>query len=672
MKKKIISYISLIMIITSVVLTIIFGRMMQESEIISEKEMMKTIVSQMYENIISNDEMTQQAKKLFVADYLNRAKFASFLIDEDRDGVFTDDEWEEMLSVLEVSGVNIIDENGVIVQSSDAQCIGINFYEIDSLKSFIPLIEGKEKDGYYIEFDGKSITDNKERVYLGISKSDHSKGMIQIEISPDILRQYEEMSSIKNYILSIPTKESRTLFLADEHGEIVGITRNNSQEMKMDHIVETLKTAIDHPIIVEINGEMQLLLTKEYQGYFIGYSSRISEIERIGNSYIVKFALLLGALTVLTIITFYYLFNRLVLKDIDMIRQKAYMFVNGHSEICFDEGKTKELDQLSTELNKVIRVINLKGERISTIASMMGDDFAAYEYYANLKQVYYSSNLPQMLGLSHDECKKEIINYFERKYPDIHNNEIFEEEEIITLNSGRTIKIKRTITGHSSYAFLEDITDEKEKEEQLIQNLQKEKEKNYIDFLTGIYNRQKIKEYIDVYINEHEHSKGIILLLDLDNFKTVNDQKGHLEGDKLLKKFADILCQQFRDGDVKARLGGDEFMVFVPDYIPQLILEKKIESLLDTMRQELSDYYKQFQLSVSIGAVYLEGNYQSFEELYKSVDAAMYVAKGIGKDNYYINKEHNTCMQENCLYCRAKCERRKILFEEKTIDKEKT
>ena len=78
MKKKIISYISLIMIITSVVLTIIFGRMMQESEIISEKEMMKTIVSQMYENIISNDEMTQQAKKLFVADYLNRAKFASF------------------------------------------------------------------------------------------------------------------------------------------------------------------------------------------------------------------------------------------------------------------------------------------------------------------------------------------------------------------------------------------------------------------------------------------------------------------------------------------------------------------------------------------------------------------------------------------------------------------
>ena len=130
--------------------------------------------------------------------------------------------------------------------------------------------------------------------------------------------------------------------------------------------------------------------------------------------------------------------------------------------------------------------------------------------------------------------------------------------------------------------------------------------------------------------------QGVMILMDLDNFKSINDQLGHMEGDLVLKKFAEILKTQFRTSDIVARLGGDEFIVFLPNFISKAGLETKIDHTLSIIRQELSSYYEQYNLSVSIGIAYLGGNNKTYEDLYQSADDAMYTAKRGGKNGYFL------------------------------------
>ena len=215
---------------------------------------------------------------------------------------------------------------------------------------------------------------------------------------------------------------------------------------------------------------------------------------------------------------------------------------------------------------------------------------------------------------------------------------------------------------NSMFVFLQDITKERRRCEKLALKLKKEKENTYIDNLTGLYNRKKITEYITSRINKNTLSEGTIILLDLDNFKKVNDELGHLEGDILLKNFANLLRSQFRQSDIISRLGGDEFIIFIPTSVDENDLKTRLDFFIENVRETLHKYYIQQKLSVSIGVILLDESFSSFEEIYKCADSAMYVAKLQGKDGFYINKEKNTCMGQVCQNCREYCEKRKLLF----------
>lgn len=466
--------------------------------------------------------------------------------------------------------------------------------------------------------------------------------MILMEINNSIYEQYTGVTNVATFLDTIPTKESRTLFVADDEANILGITKNNEQYIHADNLPDLLKKAEDNAIKAEINGEMHLLLTKKVNDYYVGYMSNIGEIKHISQGYFIQFVLLLIILSIVITMSLYFLIHHFILKDIDMITKKAHQFTSGDSGVQFEATKTKELNQLSEELNRVLRVIQTRNERISTIASLMGEGFGAYEYYADLNQAYYSKNVPYLLGVSTDEeCKEKIIEYYQNHVSDLQEKGKIEIEEIMTVAPGRMIKIRRNILKDSSYGFLEDISVENARTNQLIQSLEEEKEKNYIDSLTGIYNRTKVKEYIDDFVSKDTNMQGVMILMDLDNFKSINDQLGHMEGDLVLKKFAEILITQFRTSDIVARLGGDEFIVFLPNFISKAGLETKIDHILSIIRQELSSYYEQYNLSVSIGIAYLGGNNKTYEDLYQSADDAMYTAKRGGKNGYFLG-DHQT------------------------------
>ncbi|MCR5655109.1 MAG: diguanylate cyclase [Lachnospiraceae bacterium] len=155
------------------------------------------------------------------------------------------------------------------------------------------------------------------------------------------------------------------------------------------------------------------------------------------------------------------------------------------------------------------------------------------------------------------------------------------------------------------------------------------------DLMTGLYNRKEIERRVDGYIKDGaEKERAIIILLDMDFFKEINDTYGHPVGDKVLIHFAEVITEIFGEKGSIGRLGGDEFVVFLPNTGMDAELKHKLNEVLEKMRERREYGGNQLRLSCSIGvSVYpLHGTTRS--ELYHAADIALYAAKKQGKGRF--------------------------------------
>ncbi|MBO4300592.1 MAG: diguanylate cyclase [Desulfovibrio sp.] len=162
------------------------------------------------------------------------------------------------------------------------------------------------------------------------------------------------------------------------------------------------------------------------------------------------------------------------------------------------------------------------------------------------------------------------------------------------------------------------------------------RKKAYVDKLTGITNRAGYEKQLDV-ILESGPKPGGLFLIDLDNFKTLNDTLGHPVGDECLKRTGKVLQEIFRDTDIVARLGGDEFVVYAPTLDAADVIEGKMEDLLQRLRKEfVSTDGKSVTVTASIGvATCHEGNID-YKKMYDTADVALYKSKEAGRNRFTI------------------------------------
>lgn len=189
-----------------------------------------------------------------------------------------------------------------------------------------------------------------------------------------------------------------------------------------------------------------------------------------------------------------------------------------------------------------------------------------------------------------------------------------------TLNSsGKKVKI-------TGVAY--DIT-ERKKSEELIKHLA------YHDHLTCLPNRFLLNEYLHKYLSlcKRNNSSLAVMFLDLDDFKIVNDQKGHDIGDTLLKEVAGRLIDSIREVDVAARLGGDEFLILLKD-VDQSQAEEITKRLMLKLNEPLLIHDEEYFISTSIGISMYPRDGQDGKSLIQLADTAMYVAKKQGKNRY--------------------------------------
>ncbi|MES2674771.1 MAG: EAL domain-containing protein [Pseudomonadota bacterium] len=156
------------------------------------------------------------------------------------------------------------------------------------------------------------------------------------------------------------------------------------------------------------------------------------------------------------------------------------------------------------------------------------------------------------------------------------------------------------------------------------------------DSLTGLPNRTLFNDRIEMAINvAHREGKKLgVLFIDLDRFKNINDSLGHLVGDQILKETAARLTQVIRSGDTVSRLGGDEFVVLFPTISDERNIAELTLKLSVALQQAYIVDGITLHITPSIGIAIYPDDGETFDALIKNADAAMYLAKERGRNNY--------------------------------------
>ena len=163
----------------------------------------------------------------------------------------------------------------------------------------------------------------------------------------------------------------------------------------------------------------------------------------------------------------------------------------------------------------------------------------------------------------------------------------------------------------------------------------------HIDALTGLWDRELFKLTMLEYLQNG--SKGTMFMMDVDNFKGINDHYGHDIGDKVLITLGSTLQQVCAREHLCCRIGGDEFGVFLKDVTSQAQVREYAEKMGSTYKDKIAELNADVVSSISIGGAVVRRkmNYNRkniFEDIYRRADEAMYESKKKGKDTWFVKE----------------------------------
>lgn len=286
-------------------------------------------------------------------------------------------------------------------------------------------------------------------------------------------------------------------------------------------------------------------------------------------------------------------------------------------------------------------------------------DNVIFEYNYSNNTIYLSGDIQEVLNTDNDTLNL----YFSDEIKTLTQNRgfnLFDDIDKTTLNNIHEYEKEfRYLTFENKYKwfrikaiFSYDKNNQPLKILGSITDIQKQKEeteklryKAEIDQLTGILNKKSIEEYVQKVLDKaNKNSIYAVYIIDLDNFKGINDNLGHLFGDEVLKDVGFKMKRIFRENDYLGRIGGDEFLAFLNygegSYEDALkVIEKRAERLCQDFRENYSGENSDYKVSASIGIAVYPKDGLNYQQLFINADKALYISKKKGKDNYSIYTE---------------------------------
>ena len=267
----------------------------------------------------------------------------------------------------------------------------------------------------------------------------------------------------------------------------------------------------------------------------------------------------------------------------------------------------------------------MENKRYHLLSQLSNEYLFEYQIKGDVLEV--AEKLGEKLDLFSN--KAEVISLIKRSMKELDNQNLKDNAYTIKLPlSDGGIGIFRVLFSylrdesgriHSVIGKFLDISEEEKDKKKLIA-------KSQMDGLTGLYNAATAKEMIEKSMSDKSlYTSDSLIIIDCDNFKEINDTRGHLTGDSVLKNISSSLKLTFRKTDIIGRMGGDEFCVYMQNIPSVEFAQSKCRQLVHRIRK----LNKAFPAHISIGIAVLKEPL-SYESLFKQADVALYVAKKNG------------------------------------------
>ena len=299
-----------------------------------------------------------------------------------------------------------------------------------------------------------------------------------------------------------------------------------------------------------------------------------------------------------------------------------------------------------TELKKAQQKLEMNEERYRIVAEI-SDDYL-FEYDIETDTMYYTEKyakrfdtglILENFGVSmkkRDFIYSEDWPLFEKIYERLIKGEtLFTEKYRVKEVNGEikwysicfTTIYDANNVPLKSIGKITDIDAQKKETDKLRERAQR-------DSMTKLSNKSTTKKLIQKYISEDTDANHALMIIDVDNFKKINDTFGHMMGDYVLVEMASKLKKIFRSTDVMGRIGGDEFLVMLRGIYCDSLINEKANAICKLFRSICVSEDADYKITGSIGISVYPKDGTTYEELLKKADEALYNAKKSGKDQF--------------------------------------
>lgn len=453
----------------------------------------------------------------------------------------------------------------------------------------------------------------------------------------DAVLQKNEQEIVKktevHYLLSrMPAANGMTYYVAEtKEQRIVGTTDSHLLGTSMSDFLGEWKT--DEVIKSSINGVKNCFYFKKVGEYYIGVSQLESTVFENQKSNMGQLFIYFFIAAYIMIFVSVRMLERFVIDDVDKIVAGVEKITDGKLDTVIKANNTPELESLSMNINQMASSLVEQNRKISKVLDAVDMLIAVYEYSNDSEKVIATGKLGAILMMSEEESRTMLKDkaVFEQKIDDIKQYPVegFLKVYQLPVETECYLKIESYQNQQSEFGIIMDVTEE------IIDKQRLQRERDY-DLLTGLLTRRAFYQKIKVLYQQPEQLKhSVLMMCDLDGLKQFNDTYGHANGDKALKKAAEILYTVKDDKSYVSRLSGDEYALMIYGADSDEILREKIKKVYDYMMQaKIEVFGKDIPVRLSGGYVFYSKYPEALDQLLKKADQALYESKENGRARF--------------------------------------